>query len=173
MDDTNLTNLPEYQNTTLSDQNKLLLNATYKNTSPFTIKDTKGWAKVVKVYDGDTCHIAFTYKGEIVRLKCRIVHIDTAEMRSKDPREKAHAIKAKKRLLELINATDNGLVWVHIKKEDLYGRFLTGLYADDTEELAFHEVLVEEGLAYGYEGRKKSNFDDWYPVEKVDVNVSR
>lgn len=142
-------------------QKGVLENATYKGTEPFTIKDTKGWAKVVKVYDGDTSHIAFYHKDELVRLKCRVIKIDTAEIRSDDPNEKEFAYKARNRFAELC---EGKLVWVHILKEDLYGRFLTGFYTDETEEFALHQILLDEGFAYKYNGGKKIPFDEWCKV---------
>jgi endonuclease YncB( thermonuclease family) len=140
-------------------QKGVLMNATYKGTLPFTIKNVKGWAKAVKVYDGDTTHIAFYHKEELVRLKCRVIKIDTAEMRSANPKEKEHAYKARDRFTKLCS---NKLVWVHIQKEDLYGRFLTAFYTDETEQVALHQVLLDENLAYPYNGGKKIPFDEWY-----------
>lgn len=140
----------------------ILQQATYEDTDPFTIKDSSGWAKVIKEYDGDTCHIAYIYRGELIRLSCRLYGIDCAELKSDDPIEVEHAKLAKSRLNELCNLNENGLIWVHIIKQEKYGRFLTKFYADPFEQDSFSDILIQEGLGYEYYGLKKKEFYEWY-----------
>lgn len=140
-----------------------LLNATYKDTQEFTITNLKGWSKIVNVYDGDTVHIAIYFKDEIYKITCRILGIDTAELKTKNIREKEHAVKTKNRVIEL---TNDKLVWVNIvNSNDKYGRYLTKIYLDDTETRSISDILISEGLAYKYDGKTKKRFDDWCPIE--------
>lgn len=46
----------------------------------FNLHGYKTKAKMVNIYDGDTCTLAFNYKGNIVKFKCRLNGIDCAEM---------------------------------------------------------------------------------------------
>lgn len=140
-----------------------LKDATYSKTPAFTIKDYKAWAKVIKFYDGDTCYLALFYNDQLVKIKCRVAELDTAELKSKDPREIEHAKRALDRFKELCG--DDCLVWVHIKKADKYGRFLAVFYSNEDELDPFHETLINEGLAYRYDGRTKTEFSEWCPPE--------
>ena len=47
-------------------------------TSPPT--NISVYAKVVEVYDGDTCDLVFIRNGDFERFKCRLAEIDTPEM---------------------------------------------------------------------------------------------
>jgi endonuclease YncB( thermonuclease family) len=151
------------------EQKLILLNATYKNTLDFSIRDKRTWAKVVKAYDGDSCHIAFFIDDKKFRISCRVYGIDTPEIRTDNLREKEYAYKARDRFSELTTnpAYNDGLIWVHIhnNSDDKYGRYLTAFYTDDTEEFSIDKILISENLGYEYYGKTKREFDEWHPQE--------
>lgn len=61
-----------------------LKDATYANTKPYRFHFTV--AKVIKVYDGDTLHVAARVGSNICRFRCRIKGINCAELKDKDPK---------------------------------------------------------------------------------------
>lgn len=140
----------------------------YKDVPFFSFNGYKTWAKVVKVYDGDTCTVAFYYHKKIYKFKIRLDHIDTPELRSKNEIEVKIANKARDRLIELIN---NKLVYVECLNYDKYGRILANIYADKKMIQSFNDKLVSEGLAVFYDGGKKQNFETWYKnVKELKFN---
>jgi len=60
----------------------LLSTATYAETPPFALEPCA--AKVIDVYDADTCTVAVeVFPGRLARFQVRIVGVDTPEMRPK------------------------------------------------------------------------------------------
>ena len=59
-----------------------LQNITKSDYSRFTLKGMEGEAKVVYVYDGDTCDVVFyhTKMKDYVRFKCRLSGFDAPEL---------------------------------------------------------------------------------------------
>ena len=99
-------------------------------------------AKVVSVYDGDTCRADIELGfGTVLKNKTiRLSGIDTAEIRSEN---KENALKARDRLRELILGKD--VIIQTIKdRTGKYGRIIATIYLDG---MNVNEVLVEEGLA--------------------------
>jgi len=93
-------------------------------------------ARVTCVVDGDTVWI----EGE----KIRISEIDTPEMDGRCPAERALALRAQARLVELLNA---GPVQFERVGTDRYGRTLARFGA-------VSETLIREGLAHRWPSRK-------------------
>jgi len=111
-------------------------------------------AKVVSVYDGDTCRADIELGfGTILKNKTiRLSGIDTAEIRSEN---KDQALKARDRLRELILGKE--VIIQTIKdRTGKYGRIIATIFLDD---MNINDVLVEEGLAKRTSTgkRKKSN----------------
>ena len=155
------TNIVYYDGLSIKDHDALL-GATYNNTPAFGLKNFRGWCKGVRVYDGDTVHVAAIIDGSIKRIKCRLSNIDAAEMKTKNIAELAHAKIGKKRMEELIL---NKIVWIHIKGNDKYGgRYVATFYPDQKEDTnkSFNQTMLIEGLAYEYNGKKKKKFTDWH-----------
>tara|TARA_R110002110_G_scaffold39599_3_gene127564 strand:+ start:23443 stop:23991 length:549 start_codon:yes stop_codon:yes gene_type:complete len=99
-------------------------------------------AKVVSVYDGDTCRVDIDAGfGIILKNKTiRLSNIDTAEIRSED---KEPEIKARDRLRELV--LDKEIILQTMKdRTGKYGRIIGILYLDGNN---INDLLVEEGLA--------------------------
>ena len=105
-------------------------------------------------------------------------NIDTCEIHSSNDKIKELGIKAKNRLIELIskkklNWEDDVskkniqtifnincfLVYVKCHDFDKYGRLLLDLYLDKDEK-SISDVLLEEKLAYVYNGKTKLNEDE-------------
>jgi micrococcal nuclease len=98
------------------------------------------------VVDGDTIH----YDGVIIRIE----GLDTPEThRSKCEAERALGMRATRRLLELVNAGPFEIVQKGRRDTDKYGRKLRILKRDGR---SFGDILIAEGLARPWEGRRRS-----------------
>ena len=84
-------------------------------------------AKCVKVYDGDTATFVFIPHsgGKPRSFSCRLVGYNSAELKSKDPNEKAIAIASRDYLTSLIL---NKIVELKLGSFDKYGRILVDVY---------------------------------------------
>lgn len=98
------------------------------------------------VIDGDT----FQYRGD----KIRIADIDAPETGgAKCASERALGDRAKHRLAELLSAGDFTLAGYGSRDRDQFGRALRVVYRDGR---SIGAVLVSEGLARAWEGRRRS-----------------
>ena len=122
--------------------------------------------KCIDVYDGDTMKIAFHLFNNqdlpIVVFSCRLDGIDTPEMKGTKGSEKELAIKARDYIRQKCL---NKCVYAHILSEihEKYGRLMIWIYSEYTENPTFenslnHE-LIELGMAHGYDGGTKTDFD--------------
>lgn len=143
------------------------------NETPFfSLKGVKTYARVVDVYDGDTITIVIDINNFFLKFKCRLNGIDTCEIRSKNIQNKQLALQAKHRLFNLItNHTVDELynkkdlvdyfeknvsiIWVHCLDFDKYGRLLIDCYSSTDELQSFSQILIDEKLAYAYDGETK------------------
>jgi endonuclease YncB( thermonuclease family) len=91
------------------------------------------------VHDGDTIWIA----GEKLRLK----NIDTPELNGKCERERRLAVKARARVVEIMNHADPRIIYTG--ERDAFGRQLV-------EMPGLESALIAEGLAVRWRTRK-----DW------------
>ena len=105
--------------TTLSEQSL--------DTPLFTLNGQIYPAKCVKCYDADTIHVVILLHGTYTRFRCRLKGIDTAELRSKNKEEKAHAKQARDYLKTLIL---NKLVTIRCYDFDKYGRLLVDVFCE-------------------------------------------
>ena len=92
-----------------------------KNTETFTFKGKKMKCKVVSVYDGDTMRVVFPLNKKMYKWNCRLLGIDTPELRTKNKHEKELAIIAKENLIKLVL---NNVIEIHCSGWDKYGRLL-------------------------------------------------
>ena len=140
-------------------------------------------AKLVDIYDADTCKIIFIMDGKIVKFNCRLNNIDAPEMRPsrKNPNriyEKIAAKKARNRFIQLSTNIDIDInekldketkknllksnkkfVKVKCKKFDKYGRLLIDIYTLD-KNIHINNKMIEEGIVKPYSGGKKETFDN-------------
>jgi micrococcal nuclease len=124
-------------------------------TPSLTLNGITTMAKCTKCYDADTVHLVIPYNNGYYRWTCRLEEIDSAEIKSKDKAEQAHAIKSRDYLQGLIL---DKIVEVKCGKFDKYGRLLVYISIDG---LKINEHLIKEGYAYKYNGGTKINFAEW------------
>lgn len=132
--------------------NYFFRNATLK-TPLFGLKGKTKWAKVVKVYDGDTIHVVFYLGFKLYRWKCRLLGIDTPEIKTKSKIEHSAAIKAKEKLSDLIL---NKIITIECNNFDKYGRLLITVYKS---RVNINKFMVRQGYAYEYDGGTKKKFE--------------
>jgi endonuclease YncB( thermonuclease family) len=136
-----------------------LLQRTKQNTPLFSLEGREFDAKVVYIYDGDTMHVVFKVFGDYHRWNCRIVGVDTPELRTKN--EMGYKVRdvIREKLMDK-------LVRVKCGEFDKYGRLLLDVYMPDehrtegkeTETLS--EWLIENKYAYSYDGGTKQSWDE-------------
>lgn len=125
------------------------------DTPLFTLEGRNCKAKCVKCYDADTIHIVIYYGNQLQRFVCRLLGIDSAEIRTSNKSEKEHAIKARDYLSNLIL---NKIIDIKCNKFDKYGRLLITIYYND---ININEQLVQLNYAYEYDGKTKKEFSEW------------
>jgi len=130
--------------TTLEEQND--------KVEMFSLKGQTVQAKVVKVYDGDTIHVVFKLFDSFYKWNCRIAHVDTPELRTKNEEEKKKGYEVRDKLRELIL---NKVVRMNCMEFDKYGRLLVEIYLDD---IHINEWLITNGYARKYEGGTKEKW---------------
>ena len=90
---------------------------------------------------------------KLYRWKCRLLGIDTPEIKTKSKDEYAAAIKAKEKLSELIL---NKIITIKCSNFDKYGRLLITVYKSGVN---INEFMVRQGHAYKYDGGTKRKFE--------------
>jgi endonuclease YncB( thermonuclease family) len=144
------------------------------STPSLSINGLKCYGRLIDVYDGDTVKVILPTFNSYYKFTIRLNGIDTCEIKSKDKILQENGIKARDRVLELLtnNKKDTKkdiknllesevfLVWVECFDNDKYGRILANIYKDKNETKSISEILLEEKLAYSYEGKKKLSNDD-------------
>lgn len=122
------------------------------NSTPlFSLNGRKFTAKVVDVYDGDTITCVFKLYGKYYKWKCRISHIDTPEMKTKNKEEKERAIIVRDILREMIL---NKIIILHCYDYDKYGRLLVEFDLPNTQT-RIHQWLLDNNYGKKYEGGTK------------------
>ena len=112
--------------------------------------------RVVSVYDGDTVTVIVPFETKFFKTKCRLMGIDTPELRTRDPAEKAAGYAARDYLRTLI---DQKHVWVQCGGYDKYGRLLGTIYLTSTLEApSANEQMLLQGHAKSYYGGTKEAF---------------
>ena len=124
----------------------------YSNIKKFSLNSYICDAKIIKVYDGDTVTAIFEYKNELYKWSCRLLGIDTPEIKSKNENEKNLAIIARD---ALNNKIANKVVKLHCFDFDKYGRILVEIYLDD---LHINQWLIDEKYANKYDGGTKTEW---------------
>jgi len=120
-------------------------------------------AKVVSVYDGDTCRVVIPYKDDFYKWNVRLDGYDTPEMRpskSKPNRDKEieAAKEAKKFLISKVMNSPEQLIFIKCKKFDKYGRLLADIYLNMNDTISVNDLMVQNGHGYLYNGGTKKEF---------------
>eukprot|EP00455_Lapot_gusevi_P006291 TRINITY_DN1269_c0_g1_i4.p2 TRINITY_DN1269_c0_g1~~TRINITY_DN1269_c0_g1_i4.p2 ORF type:complete len:178 (+),score=12.64 TRINITY_DN1269_c0_g1_i4:1409-1942(+) len=140
----------------------------YARLLPFTLSNSPSlfsWqgvstlAKVIKVYDGDTCHVVFEapYTKIITHIVVRLRGYDSPELRSKSEREKEAAKAARDALIAFIGK--DGIVFMTCYQPDKYGRTLADFFTYPLHE-HINKWMVDRGYGVEYDGGPKRSFLD-------------
>lgn len=113
-------------------------------------------ARCVKVYDGDTFHIGTIMPPPYgaTRFCCRLLGVDTPELRSRDNAEKALAREARDIVKSEIL---HKVVSIRVSGHDKYGRLLVRIHTENVADLS--QKLIDEKVAVSYDGGKKAKVD--------------
>src|SRR3989344_2659506 len=87
----------------------------------FSFKGFKTYAKVVKVHDGDTCHVIFKYKKQYIKYSIRMLGYNSPELNDKDKGGLQHRDELHKLIFGKI-------VWLECDHFCKYGRILGTIY---------------------------------------------
>lgn len=130
-------------------------------------------AYVVSVYDGDTFTVALRSNfitgdaigGKIIQSKCRVIGIDTPEMRppraQTDRDAEIVCAKIAKQFVEI--AILHKHVQLHVAGTDKYGRLLVTVAIPDTGD-DLSTILINKKLAYPYDGGTKKAFSEYSQI---------
>ena len=125
-------------------------------TKIFSFEGRKCIGKVVKVYDGDTVHIVFSLTDNepdrLYKWNCRLINVDTPELRTKNIKEKEFGKQVRDFLKEKIL---NKIVTIECSDFDKYGRLLVEIFIDNEN---INNWLIENGYAKKYTGGKKNKW---------------
>lgn len=145
----------------------------------FDLKDYNYDAKVVDVYDGDTCSIVIMLNKQLTKFKMRSNGYDSPEMKPPKADEMRDqiiksAIKSRNYFISRITNCSIELDKQYTKKEvkellksntkiikifsvgwDKYGRLLGEIKVDHVN---INSEMISKGYGYKYDGGKKENF---------------
>ena len=151
------TNMSSTENVVITENNDDMerLVAASKENKFMTLEGNKYTAKIVYIYDGDTIHCVFKEFGKLYKWNCRIMNVDTPELRTKNLKEKEMGYKVRdilhEKLLEKI-------VTIHTYEFDKYGRLLIDVELPDENNKLLSTWLIENKYAYEYHGGTKQSW---------------
>lgn len=122
---------------------------------PWTFIGQTRKAKVIEIYDGDSCTIAMWVGFQRYSFKLRLFGIDTPELRTKNTAEKEAGYKAKDYLCGLILGKKVNIVFA--EKEEKFGRLLGTIYLKGKN---INQMMVTAGHAKEYFGGKKEEYSN-------------
>lgn len=140
-----------------------------KHTEHFSLNGINIYGRVVDIIDGDSLNIVIPVFDNYYKFNVRLNGIDTSEIKSKNEENRNMGKMARIRLGQLlINQLINDfieikeyisnnivIVWLECLKFDKYGRLLANIYLVDNKEKSLSKILIEEKLAYEYNGGTK------------------
>ena len=111
----------------------------------FSFEGRECQGKVVSVYDGDTVKIVFPLTDKeperLFKWNCRLINVDTPELRTKNKKEKEFGKKVRDMLREKIL---NNVVNVKCLDFDKYGRLLVEIFY---EGVSVNQWLIDNNYA--------------------------
>ncbi len=141
---------------------KCLEDCTNNNTPAFTFANQIKQAKIVDVYDGDTCKACFAFEGKYQKFSIRMYGYNCAEMKpsKNDPEHdaiKEKAIKARDFLRGLVL---DRVVFIQCLEWDKYGRILARIYLDSSlaDSVCVNSQMVAQGHGKPYFGSGAKEF---------------
>ena len=126
------------------------------STCPFfTLKGQTMYAKVISVYDGDTCTVVLRLHGKFVKFRVRMLGYDSPEMKPplNTPNRVNVVESAKVAKLELEKLILNKIVQIDCGDWDKYGRLLGKIYVG--HKMCVNDYMLENGFGYKYDGGTK------------------
>ena len=151
------------------------------STPFFDMNGINTYGRIVDIYDGDTMKIVLPLMNKYYKFNVRLNGIDTCEIKSHNIENKNKALQARNKICNLIQEKWNYnkkdlntqkeikkflnsfvcLVFVECLKFDKYGRLLANIYIDcDNREKCLSKILIDENLAYAYDGGTKLSEED-------------
>ena len=135
--------------------------------------DKRFWygATVLKVIDGDTLDLMIDLGFNIHhKIRVRLYGVNTPESRTKDLKEKAAGMKAKKFTEDWLSEHK----WVYINtipdKNDKYGRILAKVFSSEDVEnkstACLNEDIIQSGNAREYYGVGDKTWDEFKSKEE-------
>ena len=128
------------------------MSANWDEAVAFSFKNDIKEAKVLSVYDGDTITVAFPFGDKMFRWNCRLIGVDTPELRTRNKQEKEFGYQVRDHLREKILKQ---MVRIECDDFDKYGRLLVKVYKDDE---CVNDWLVDKGYAFAYDGGTKKKW---------------
>lgn len=158
------------------DKNKDMFKQYGGATPEFTLNNYKTYARIVSMYDADTIKVVIPIFGTFYKFSIRLMGIDTCEIKAKNPKVKEIAIKARDYLFELVTSRKPDPLWkkkdfeayfdkevhvlyLHCMEFDKWGRVLANVFPSDSCEQSFSDILIQNKLAYKYQGDTKLTED--------------
>lgn len=109
-------------------------------------------ATVIKVIDGDTADFLIQLGFNItIKERCRFFGIDTPETRTRDKKEKAKGLAAKKFVKDTIEGKE---VMIKTVKKGKFGRYLAEVFIEG-HVMSLNKILVKLGHAKEYFGGRR------------------
>ena len=130
-------------------------NLVNNDVSLFSFNGQEKEAKVVDVYDGDTIKVVFPVQGKLYKFNCRIQHVDTPEIRTRNKLEKKYGLKVRDHLREKILGK---IVNIVCDDFDKYGRLLIDIKIENT---LISEWLIANDYAFEYDGGTKKSWETY------------
>lgn len=118
--------------------------ANLKTAPKFSFTGMVVAAKIVKVYDGDTCTAVFHHKGTLIRHQIRLLDFNSWEMRGVTPEVKSKAEAMRDYLAELVLGK---VIMLVCEDFDKYGRILGRMYTDSTFTDSINTRMVSKMVA--------------------------
>lgn len=147
------------------------------STSYFTLDGVNTYGRLVDIHDGDTCKIILPVMDQYYKFNVRLNGIDTCEINSDNPENKNKSLQARDKICQMIQEMQEMqgkgsekiifksqkeikeylrsivcIVFVKCYGFDKYGRLLADVFIDNK---SISEILINEKLAYAYDGGKK------------------
>ncbi len=126
-------------------------------------------AKVVDVYDGDTCKVVFPVLRKLYKFNCRIQGVDTPEIRTRDLAEKEFGKKVRDELRKKIL---NKVVAIHCGEFDKYGRLLIDIQCKN-ENQNISKWLIDNDYAFAYDGGTKKKWGPYLAAIKASQELKK
>ena len=134
---------------------------TRENTDFMSLKNKYYDAKIVHIYDGDTMHVVFYEYGQYIKWNCRVMGVDTPEIRTRNAQEKQLGLKVRDLLIDRLL---NKIVKIHTDEFDKYGRLLIDVempldpLVENQDTIMLSDWLISNNYAYPYEGGTKRSW---------------